>query len=382
MSQSLSNKTILQIIPSLEAGGAERATIDIAAALVKEGACALVISSGGRLVDELVRNGAAHFLWPVHSKNPLVIMRNAARLARFIHEQKVDVVHVRSRAPAWSAFMATRKAHTPFIATFHAAYKGRSPLKKLYNSVMARADAVIAISDFIARHIRQHYGALAKNIITIPRGIDVKAYHPDSIRVERKEALLRSWKIPQGKRVIIMPGRLSPIKGHVLVLNALAQLGGHEDFVCVFIGPVQGRDGYVQELHAQIEALSLGDRVRFVEGVDMPAAYAVADLVLSPSQVAEGFGRVPVEAQAAGVPVIATALGATEETIRHGETGWLVPQGDEVALALAIETALALSPEARVVWREKAMANAARFTVEAMCAATLKVYEEVLAHAS
>lgn len=369
--------TVLQIIPALEAGGAERATIDIGLALQKAGHRPLVISSGGKMVAELKAKNIAHHTWPVHSKNPVTMLANATRLADFIRRERIDVVHARSRAPAWSALIACRTTGVPFVTTFHAAYKGKSPLKKTYNSIMARADRIIAISGFIAAHIQKNYGVDASRITTILRGIDYAAYNPANIAPSRLAELKRQWRVGDDDRaIIIMPGRLSPIKGHALLLDALHVVDA-QNYVCIFIGPDQGRSDYRAALKKQASDLNLQKNIIWSDGVDMPAAYALADLVLSPSQVAEGFGRVPVEAQAAGVPIIATALGATAETIIDGETGWLVPPGDSAALATAIDKALAMPRVARAAMRDKAMQNAMRFSVDDMCAKTLEVYQRL-----
>ncbi|NDE89951.1 MAG: glycosyltransferase [Alphaproteobacteria bacterium] len=364
--------TVLQVIPGLEAGGAERATVDVAHATLAAGHRAIVVSSGGRLQQELK---AQHILHNVASKNIFNIIANAFWLAALIKKEKIDIVHARSRAPAWSAYLATRMTGTPFVTTFHAAYKGTFFLKKFYNSVMAKSDHIIAISHFIARHIQKNYGVDASRIAVIPRGIDMQVYDADAISEERKNALKTLWN-NKSAPIIIMPGRLSPIKGHELVLQALRSVT--QDFICVFIGPDQGRAKYSEKLRELVNAYGLQDKIIWMNGGDVPAAYALAQLVLSPSQVAEGFGRVPVEAQASGVPVIATALGATDETIVDGETGWLVPAGDATALGYAIAKGLALSPDEHAQMAQKAKAYVRiKFQLQQMCDATLEVYKKV-----
>jgi glycosyltransferase involved in cell wall biosynthesis len=366
---------ILQLVPSLEAGGAERATVDIAAALVKNGHRAFVVSSGGRMVKELLATGAQHATWPVHSKNPFRIFGHAKKLAVYIKENNIDIVHARSRAPAWSGYLASRIVRVPFITTFHAAYKGSAPWKKFYNGVMAKGARVIAISDFIARHIMENYRVQPNKIATIPRGIDFSVYDPEKISPERKQQFLDLINPPAGMPLVLVPGRLSPIKGQELVLHALAHV--KHPCMVVIVGPDQGRTEYNRELHTLAETLRL-QKVRFLPMADLPAAYACAALVLSPSQVAEGFGRVPVEAQAMGVPVIATALGATNETVLENKTGWLVPKGDVAALAAAIDRALGLTHEQRAAMGEAGKTYVcSRFGLEAMCEATLQVYEDI-----
>lgn len=369
---------ILQVIPSLEAGGAERAAVDIAVALKKAGHVSLVASSGGRLVNEIEQARARHIVHPLQKKNPAAILNNARWLAELIRSEKIDVIHARSRAPAWSAWLAARKTGIPFVTTFHAAYKGLFPLKKLYNSIMARGDRIIAISSFIAAHIRSHYHVPLQKIVTIPRGIDLEAFAQHAVDDVRRKAVAEQLKLEKGVPFILMPGRLSPIKGQELVLEALGQMKDMP-FVCAFVGPDQGRTSYTQKLKEATHQLGLEKQVRFIERMDLLAAYARADLVLSPSQVAEGFGRVPVEAMAFGIPVIATALGATQETVKEGETGWLVPAGDGDALCTAIRHALSLPREVRLRMSEQAIQHVrARYDVRTMCAETLSVYQSVL----
>jgi glycosyltransferase involved in cell wall biosynthesis len=369
---------ILQIVPSLEAGGAERATLDIAATLQSEGHLAFVISSGGRMVDELEKSGAAHFTWNVASKNPLALIANSLSLRHFIAERAIDLVHVRSRAPAWSAYFAARMAGIPFVTTFHAAYKGNAPWKRFYNGVMTRGDAIIAISAFIARHIQEKYGIAKGKITTILRGIDFLQFDPAAVSEERKSALRQQFELADVRKLIILPGRLSPIKGQELAIEALARLKA-VDFLCLIIGPDQGRTEYRETLQRKINQAGMQKKILLIPQTDLMAAYALAHLVLSPSQVAEGFGRVPVEAQAFGVPVIATALGATAETVRDNETGWLVPAGDAAALHEKIALALGLSQDARSRMGAEAMVHVRRnFNMRKMCADTLALYKKTI----
>lgn len=369
---------ILQVIPSLEAGGAERATVDIALALEKAGHKAYVASSGGRMAHELEVARITHVTRDMAGKSPSNIYKNAQWLKEYIKAEQIDAVHARSRAPAWSAYFAARACKVPFITTFHAAYKGIFPLKKLYNSVMARGDRIIAISDFIADFIRTRYGVQGNRIVTIPRGINLDAFSQEQVDTKRREAVAMQLRLEKGVPFLLMPGRLSPIKGQEMTLRSLARMKGQK-FICAFVGPDQGRTEYANKLHETASEHGIDKQVRFISHTDLLAAYAIADLVLSPSQVAEGFGRVPVEAQAFGVPVIATALGATRETVKEGETGWLVPEGDEEALAKAIIHALSLPREHKMHMREVAIAHArSRFDVRKMCTATIKVYEDVL----
>lgn len=374
--------TVLQIIPSLGAGGAEQACVDVTAGLKAAGYRAIVISNGGPRVAEILQVGGEHFTRPAHSKNPLIILQNAFWLARFIRERKVDVIHARSRAPAWSALLASRMTGCSFVTTNHAAYKFSNDIKKLYNSVMIRADRIIAISDFISGHIQKHYGVVSDKIRTIPRGIDLDKFAIDKVTDNRRNALRQQWKVEKDSPIILVPSRLSPIKGQGVLIEAMALLPyGLKNVTAVILGHDQGRVGYRQQLTDLIAAKKLQSQVKLVEHCqDMPAAYSLADLVVAPSLVAEGFGRVPVEAMVMGVPVIATELGGFTETIRAGATGWLVPPNDPKALADAIIKAFNQTPEERKVLVQTAMQHArALYDKNKMVTDTIQVYEE-LAH--
>ena len=372
--------TVLQIIPSMGAGGAEQACVDVTAGLVKAGHRALVISKGGHRVEEIIKAGGEHVTKPVHSKNPLVMARNAQWLKNYIREQKVDIVHARSRAPAWSALWASRKAGSAFVTTNHAAYKFSNSFKRFYNSVMVRADRVIAISDFIASHIQAHYKVGFEKIRTIPRGIDLTKFVPDKISDDRRNALRQAWGIAPGQRLILVPSRLSPIKGQSVLIEAMTQLPLElRQVQAIILGHDQGRSDYRRQLAQLINDKHLQNRVKLVEHCDdMPAAYSLADLVVAPSLVPEGFGRVPVEAMIMGVPVVATDLGGFSETIRTGATGWLVPPNDPTHLAKAIAQAFELTPEERSVIIQTAQNHAkTRYSKDKMVADTLAVYTEL-----
>jgi glycosyltransferase involved in cell wall biosynthesis len=371
---------VLQVLPSLVTGGAERGAIDVAIALAEAGGTPIVASSGGPMVRELNRAGVAHVTLPLASKNPLVIRANIARLTALIAERRVDIVHARSRAPAWSAWAACRRTRTPFTTTVHAAYAFSNPLKKLYNAVMARGRPVIAISDFIAAHVVETYGVDPGHIRMIPRGIDLARYSPEGVSAERVVQRARAWRLPDGVPIVLAPGRLTRIKGHVVLIEALAWLGRH-DIRCLIVGGDQGRSAYRRELEALIARHNLEDVVHLAGHCDdMPAAYKLADVVVAPSLVPEGFGRTVVEAQAMGRPVVATGLGATGETvIPGGVTGWLIPAGDTEALAAALEGALGLTREQRQGLAERAIAHVrGRYDIAAMTSATLDVYAEML----
>ncbi|HEU0118332.1 MAG TPA: glycosyltransferase family 4 protein [Alphaproteobacteria bacterium] len=373
--------TVLQIIPSLGAGGAEQACVDIAAALKQAGHTPVVISSGGVRVDEVIKAGGRHVLKNVDTKNPAKMIANAFWLANFIRENKIDIVHARSRAPAWSSYWAAGMTKRPFVTTNHAAYKFSNRYKKFYNSVMVKADRIIAISDFIASHIRNNYYMEAANIRIIPRGIDFERFNPANVSAERQDRVRRAFGL-QGhdNRLILLPSRLSPIKGQNVLIEAMAQLPSQlDDTIAIILGDDQGRLGYRQELEALIDKHQLRNRVHLVDHCnDMPTAYSLASLVVAPSLVPEGFGRVPVEAMAMGVPVIATELGGYTETIMPGVNGWLVTPGDVKQLADSITKALSQSPEERMASAQVVLQHArTRYDKQKMVADTLAVYDEL-----
>ncbi len=364
----------------MDGGGVERGTVEVATAIVAQGWRSVVVSAGGKMVYELEKAGAKHITLPVHSKNPIVMWKNINRLQQVIANEGVQIVHARSRAPAWSALAAARRSGTPFLTTFHAAYTRGGFLKNSYNSVMAKGDRVIAISDFIAQHIQENYTVDPQKIIKIARGVDCRRFNPGAVSAERIIKMATDWALPDGVPVIMMPGRLTRLKGHEDLIEALALLPD-KNFLALFVGAGSGRESYRAELNKLVVERGLQGKVQIKDYCnDMSAALMLADVVVSATTVPEGFGRVAVEAQAMGRPVVATAHGGSLETVKDGETGWLVPVGDRQAMARAIDGALKLSPAEREAIAEKTrqfvMQN---FTVEKMCNSTLDVYRSLLA---
>lgn len=374
---------VLQVLPDIDGGGGvERGTIDIARALVRAGWGAIVASNGERQAKRIDSIGGRHVRLPLHSKNPVVMAANIGRLARLIEEAGIDLVHARSRAPAWSAYYAARRARRAFVTTVHGTYGGTSPLKRAYNKIMTRGTRVIAISEFIAAHVVENYGADPRRIDVIPRGVDLAQFDPNAVTVERIVRLARRWRLEDGAPVIMLPGRLTPWKGHAVLIEALA-LVARRDAIAVFVGGEDGTESYQAELAAKARQCGVEGRVHLVGRCDdMSAAYMLADVVVSASIRPEAFGRIAVEAQAMGIPVIATSIGATSETVLQGVSGWLVPPRDPAALARAIEIALAMSPEERRAQAAVAREHvASKFALEVMCERTLAVYGEVLTSA-
>ena len=372
--------TILQILPSLGVGGVEQGCIDIASEIVKSGARSIVVSNGGSRVPDLLRIKSDHIDLPVHTKNPIKMLRNVRRLKKIIRDYDVDIVHARSRAPAWSAYLACRALRVPFVTTFHGAYKGNeNKFKRWYNGVMARGDRVIAVSQFMAGYVRENFHVDERNLVVIPRGADIERFQPGLVSAERAITLAKQWRIPDGVPLILMPGRVSKIKGHHVLIDALEKLG-RRDVFCVMVGPNQGRNEFQEELERTIEEKNLSGIVRIVDSCsDMPAAYSLASVVVSPSTVPESFGRVPIEAQAMGRPVIASDYGGFKETVMHKQTGWLFPVGDATQLAECIRQALSLSENQRLDLGLRAIDNVQKhFTKDKMCNDTMDVYADIL----
>ena len=377
--------TILQVIPSLDAGGAERTTVDIAGAVAAAGGRALVASSGGRMLGELEAAGATHFEMDVHSKNPIIMALNVERLTRLAEREKVDLIHARSRAPAWSALAAARRLKLPFVTTYHSKVHEAPRVKVFYNSVMARGDAVIANSAYTAQRIARIHAPDPARIFTVPRGVDTNVFDEAAVAPARVAALRSQWQIAEDGRVVfLLPARATRWKGQAIAVLAAAELkaAGVGNFQLLLVGDAQGRDAYVRELDQQIARAGLHDCVRLLGHCDdMAAAYALADVVLAPSIEPEPFGRSPVEAQAMGRPVIVSDAGGLRETVT-AETGVAVPPGDAKALAAAMRRLIDLGAEGRRAMGAHGRANArARYSLAAMARATLDVYANLIARA-
>ncbi len=370
---------VMQVIPSLGAGGAEQGCIDVAAELVKSGAKSIVVSNGGHRIPEILRAGTIHITLPVDSKNPFVMWRNIGRLRNIIREHDVDIVHARSRAPAWSAWKACEKTKARFMTTCHAPFNISGDVKKFYNSSIARGERVIAISNYVREYLLKNYTIEDRNIRLIHRGVALEKFHPSAVAPAHLIKLSQAWRIPDGCTIVMMPGRLTRWKGSLVLIEAMAKLK-RDDVVCILIGDDQGRSEFRKEVETSIREKDLEGRVRIIGHCsDMPAAYMLATVVVSASTDPEGFGRVPIEAQAMGRAIVATNHGGAMETIIDGETGWLVQPNDADALAKAIEAALELDPEKRGYMATHAMMHVAEnFTKTKMVEDTMDVYAELL----
>lgn len=386
-----SRPVLLQIVPELETGGAERTAIEMAEAVTVAGGVALVASEGGRLESELADAGGTLIRFPAATKNPRAIWANARLLQQIITEHGVTIVHARSRAPGWSALIAARRARVPFVTTYHGIYNQRTLLKGWYNSVMARGDRVIANSGYTSAIVRSRHHVDDAKIRVIPRCADLARFSLDAVGPERLNALRAEWGVPANARLVVHAARLTRWKGQMVAVDAAAQVlrrAEFDDVYFVFAGDDQGRSGYRQQLQKRIAALGLEDRIRMPgHCADMPAAFAAATLALVPSIEPEAFGRISVEAQAMGCPVIVSEIGALPETVVTPNeasslglvTGWTFKAGDPGALAARIASALSLPTGQRAAMSESARRHAAtHFSKTTLQRSTLGVYDELL----
>ena len=376
----------MQLVPALDEGGVERGALEIAQAIVAAGGRALIATAGGKMEPRLRQMGGEVFRMPLNRKGPFQIWRNAQKLKKLIRHEGVDLIHARSRGPAWSGWIAAKKTATPFVTTYHGAYNEGALGKRRYNSVMARGNPVIAVSRFIAEMIADRHGTNPEKIVTIPRGADLSIFKRSLVSPERISALVNAWRLEDEARPILMlPGRLTRWKGQEVFIDAckiVRDKRGPDAFLALIVGTAKQGSEYPAGLEKRIEKTGTVDCIRIVGACnDMPAAYLLSHCVLSASTDPEAFGRVAVEAQAMGCPVIATNHGGGRETVDHDTTGLLVEPGDAPAMARAIEEILDLTEEERGWVFDAATARVEQqFSIERMQASTLDVYEDVLGY--
>ncbi len=375
---ALTGVTVLQVIPALVNGGAEQTCVEMADAIVQAGGRALVASSGGPMADAVAAVGGEPVTLPLKTKAPWRLLANASRLEALIRREGVDLVHARSRAPAWSALWASRRTRVPLVTTFHSPYNAKGPLKRWYNGVMAKGVQIIANSAYTAAHIAREYPAARPLIVTIPRPVDVNRFDPAAVTADRTQALSAAWGVPGGCRIILLPGRITRWKGQDLLVQALTQLP--PDVVGVLAGSAKDGDAYAQELDALADSLGVRDRIfRVGHCSDLPAAFALSTVAVSCSRDPEGFGRVVAEALAMGVPVVAPDHGGAQEIVSPGQNGWLVTPDSLDALIQGLSQALAAPAEQRATMGAHGRRRIlSMFTVPHLQAATLAVYRQVL----
>ncbi|MEE9347173.1 MAG: glycosyltransferase family 4 protein [Robiginitomaculum sp.] len=360
---------VLQVVPALSAGGVERTTIEIAQALTNAGHSAHVASAGGRLEGELITAGGIFHELPMDSKNPAKLRSNSRTLIKLIKAEKIDIVHARSRAPAWAAHAAARACNVPFVTTYHGIYNAKSRLKRRYNAIMAKGDIIIANSQFTCEHIIKTHGVERARIVVIPRGVDMARFDPRAIKASDIKAQRAAWGAGAGETCLLLPGRLTGWKGQRVAIKALAKARQTLSAKLILLGDAQGRDDYVTELKVLAESLGVAEDVIIPGHSDnVPLALASADMVISASTDPEAFGRVAAEAQAMGKWVIASDHGGARETVIDGATGARTAVGDSDALAGAILSAPSFD-------KAKSRAHIAQnFSDSQMKAKTLAVY--------
>ena len=382
------NPTILQVIPQLRSGGAEKTAIDVAKAVMDHGWHAIIASAGGPLTEQLAEMGIDHVNLPLDSKNPVQIWRSISRLERLIEERQVSLIHARSRAPAWSAYFAARRSGVPFVTTYHGAYSQKNKLKAIYNSVMAKGDVVIANSNWTADLVRSRNPEAAGRLIAIPRGTDFSDFEQSAISEDRVRSQRQIWDVEDEKQIILHLARITPLKDQLTIVRALGLLRERwPNLHVVFAGDDKGHENYTNQLVEQAAKSGVRERVHF-PGLcsDPAAAIAASTLVVSASRQPETFGRVAVEAAALGKPVVVTEIGASAETvIARNEaaasefTGWKVPPCSPEAFASAITEILSMGDaEASELAKRARNHVVPRFSLARMTDATIEVYRRLL----
>ena len=372
-------QTILQVLPRLDHGGAERVAVEIAEAVRAAGHRALIAAENGHLAAAALRAGVELIPLDMATKNPLKIWRNGKKLAEIISANEVGLIHAHSRAPAWSAYAAAKRRGIPLVTTYHGSYSENTRLKHRYNQVMVRGARVVAVSHYIAALIQARYGVGAEKVRVVHGGVDTAMFNPDAVRGDRSVRLARAWRAEAGQPPIMLPGRLTGWKGQKLFIRALAEMR-HKEALGILVGSDQGRIGYTAELVALAERLGVADRLRIVgHADDMPAALMLADVVVNCSTTPEAFGRTIVEAQAMGRVVVAADHGGARETIMNGISGLLVPPNSAPALAEMLDGVLDQDVAARIAFGAQARAHVMRnFSLRVMQDKVLDIYAELL----
>jgi len=377
---------VLQVIPKLGYGGAETGCYDLAHYLYENNCKSYILTSGGPLLKYINKKKVTILRLPVQSKNPIVILINSVILFFLILILNIDIVHARSRAPAWSCFIATKLTKRKFITTFHGTYNFKSSIKKWYNSVMVRSDLIIAGSNFIFSHIKENYSKYLtddKRFLVIFRGVNVEYFNPKAVKDKDKSLLKKKWEIEEGKKIILLPGRLTIWKGQEMFLDSLNKLkilSPEVDFVAVILGSDQGRKIYKKKLVRLVEQHRLSNNVKFIDHLEhMPIAYEISDVIVSSSIEPEAFGRVAVEAQSMEKPIIASNIGGSNETVINDKTGFLFKAGDVESLSTKLSEVLNLSEVTLNGMGSEGRKNVLKkFNVEKMCNTTYSEYKKLI----
>ena len=377
---------VLQVIPRLGYGGAETGCYDLAHYLAENNCSSFIVTSGGDLLKFIDQKKVKLFKLPVHSKNPILMLFNSIALTCIILFHNISIVHARSRAPAWACFIATKITRRKFVTTFHGTYNFKNLIKKFYNSVMVRSNLIIAGSNFIFSHIKENYSEylnVQKKFLVIFRGINVDYFDPSTTLDTEENNLLSSWGVTRDKKLILMPGRLTAWKGQELFIEALNLVNkelGHQSFCAVILGNDQGRDIYTKKIKRLAEQYRLMPQLKFIEHCkNMPLAYKISSLVVSASIEPEAFGRVAIEAQSMGKPIIASDIGGSNETIKNNVSGFLFESNNPESLSKKIIEVLNLDESRLKLIGIEGRKNIIRkFNVEKMCFSTYSEYKKLL----
>ena len=382
---------VLQVIPKLGYGGAETGCYDLAHYLYEQNASSYLVTSGGILTKFINKKKVKLIRLPVQSKNPILIFLNTIILVMIILIYNINIVHARSRAPAWSCLFATKITRRKFVTTFHGTYNFSNSIKKFFNSVMLRSNLIIAGSNFIFSHINENYSSFlnsSKKLLTIFRGINLEYFDSKQIKNSEELELIKEWKIDKSlsfyqKKIILFPGRLTSWKGQEMFiesLNIFKQKNPDKKFYAIILGNDQGRKIFKKKIQRLVEQYRLINDVIFIENCKiMPLAYKISDIVVSCSIEPEAFGRVAVEAQAMEKVIVASNIGGSKETIIDNKTGFLFKAGDTMSLSDKLSHVFELD-EATL----KSMGNEGRknvinkFNVEKMCFSTYSEYKKLI----
>ena len=377
---------VLQVIPKLGYGGAETGCFDIAHYLFENNCSSFLITNGGPLTKFINKKKVKYIRLPVNSKNPIIMLLNTILISIIVFFYNIDIIHARSRAPAWSCFLASKITRKKFVTTFHGTYNFKSKIKKFYNSVMLRSDLVIAGSNFIFSHIKENYEEYlnnSKKFLVIFRGINIDYFDASTTFTEDEDKLFKSWNLEVEKKTILLPGRITEWKGHEMFIEAMNKINiqlGHKSFKAVILGSDQGRDLYKKKLIRLVEQYRMNDQIKFVDHCEnMPLAYKISDLIVSTSIEPEAFGRIAVEAQSMEKPIIASNLGGSKETIVNYKTGILFDAGDSDDLSKKIIEFFNFDKSTIEQMGKEGRKNvSAKFNVEKMCFSTYSEYKKLI----
>ena len=380
------NLKVLQVIPKLGYGGAETGCYDFAHYLPENNCESFIVTSGGELTKFVDKKKVRIITLPVHSKNPLLIFVNFIALIGIILINNISIVHARSRAPAWSCWLATKITGRKFVTTFHGTYNFNNSFKKFYNSVMVRSNLIIAGSNFIFSHIKENYSKYLndkKKLLVIFRGINVDYFDPTTKVYSDEKKLLTKWEIDKDKKIILLPGRLTSWKGQEVFIEAINLVNielGYEAFYGVILGSDQGRDLYKKKLIRLTEQHRMINQIKFIDHCsDMALAYKISDIIVSASIEPEAFGRVAVEAQSMEKPIIASNTGGSNETIIDGKTGFLFESGSAKSLSQKILKIITMDESLlKSIGVEGRKNIIQKFNVEKMCFSTYSEYKRII----